>query len=62
MSRFTTNVLKLVSGSVIAQALGILLVPIITRLYSPADFGVFQLFIAISGILAVLSCFHINLL
>ncbi len=57
MSRFITNVLKLVSGSVIAQAVGILLVPIISRLYSPGDFGVFQVFVAISGILAVLSCF-----
>jgi lipopolysaccharide exporter len=61
MSRFITNVLKLVSGSVIAQALGILLVPIITRLYSPGDFGIFQLFLAISGILAVLSCLSYQL-
>lgn len=61
MSRFITNVLKLVSGSVIAQALGILLVPIITRLYSPGDFGVFQLLLAISGILAVLSCLSYQL-
>ena len=56
MSRFTTNVLKLVSGSVIAQALGILLVPIITRLYAPGDYGAFQVFLSISSILAVLSC------
>ena len=56
MSRFITNVLKLVSGSVIAQALGILLVPIITRLYSPGDYGAFQVFLSISSILAVLSC------
>ncbi|HOV81914.1 MAG TPA: oligosaccharide flippase family protein [Methanothrix sp.] len=61
MSRFITNVLKLVSGSVIAQALGILLVPIVTRLYSPGDFGVFQLLLAISGILAVLSCLSYQL-
>jgi len=61
MSRFITNVLKLVSGSVVAQALGILLLPIITRLYSPGDFGVFQLFLAISGILAVLSCLSYQL-
>lgn len=61
MSRFITNVLKLVSGSVIAQALGILLVPIISRLYSPGDFGVFQVFVAIAGILAVLSCLSYQL-
>ncbi len=61
MSRFTTNVLKLVSGSVIAQALGILLVPIITRLYSPGDYGAFQVFLSISSILAVLSCLSYQL-
>lgn len=56
MSRFITNVLKLISGSVLAQALGIVLIPIITRLYTPGDYGVFQLFISISGIIAVMSC------
>lgn len=61
MSRFITNVLKLVSGSVIAQALGIILIPIITRLYSPGDFGAFQTFLAISSILAVLSCLSYQL-
>ena len=61
MSRFITNVLKLVSGSVIAQALGILLVPIITRLYSPGDYGAFQVFLSISSILAVLSCLSYQL-
>lgn len=56
MSRFTTNVLKLVSGSVIAQVLGILLIPIITRLYAPEDYGAFLVFLSISSILVVLSC------
>lgn len=61
MSGFTTNVLKLVSGSIIAQALGIMLIPIITRLYSPGDYGVFQLFLSISIILAILSCLSYQL-
>lgn len=61
MSRFITNVLKLVSGSVIAQALGILLVPVVTRLYPPEDFGIFQILLAISGILVVLSCLSYQL-
>ncbi len=57
MSNFVTNVLKMVSGSVIAQALGVLLIPIITRIYSPNDFGIFQLILSISGILAIVSTF-----
>ena len=57
MSNFITNVLKLVSGSVTSQILSILLVPIITRIYSPDDFGISQLFISISGILVIFSTF-----
>lgn len=56
MSNFITNVIKLVSGSVIAQMLGVLLIPIITRLYAPDDYGIFQLFLSISSILAIVSC------
>lgn len=56
MSTFFTNVLKMVSGNVIAQIFVILLMPILTRLYSPGDFGVFQLFLSISTIITALSC------
>ena len=49
--------LKLVSGSVASQILGILLVPLVTRIYSPDDMGVFQLFVAVSGILVIFSTF-----
>lgn len=57
MSNFITNVLKLVSGSVASQILSILLIPIISRIYSPDDFGLFQLFMSISGILVIVSTF-----
>ncbi len=57
MSNFISNVLKLVSGSVTAQILGILLVPLITRIYSPDDLGIFQYFLSISGILIIFSTF-----
>ncbi len=57
MSNFISNVLKLVSGSVTSQILSILLVPLITRIYSPDDFGVFQIFLAVSGILVIFSTF-----
>lgn len=61
MSNFITNVLKLVSGSVTAQILSILLIPIITRIYNPDDFGIFQLFMSISGILVIVSTFSYQL-
>jgi O-antigen/teichoic acid export membrane protein len=61
MTAFFSNVLKLVSGSIVAQILGILLIPIITRIYSPDDFGVYQLFLSISGILVAFSCLSYQL-
>ncbi|WP_417449442.1 lipopolysaccharide biosynthesis protein [Kordiimonas sp.] len=48
---FVKNVLTLVSGTAIAQAIPILAAPVLTRLYTPADFGVYGLFTAISIIL-----------
>jgi lipopolysaccharide exporter len=51
MPTFLRNVLKLVSGSVIAQLIGFLLTPIITRIYLPGDFGILQLFLSISSII-----------
>jgi lipopolysaccharide exporter len=57
MSNFIANVLKLVSGSVASQVLAILLVPLVTRIYSPDDLGVFQLFVSVSGILVIFSTF-----
>ena len=56
MSSFLTNVLKLVSSNIIAQLIGILIVPILSRLYSPEDFGIYQLFLSISSIIVVFSC------
>lgn len=40
------------SGSAVAQAIGFLLAPVISRLFSPADFGVFGAFGAVTGVIA----------
>lgn len=49
-SDFNKNVLKLMTGTTIAQAIPVAISPILTRFYSPEDFGVLALFIAISAI------------
>jgi len=49
-SEFTRNVLTLMTGTTIAQAIPIAISPILTRLYSPKDFGVLALFVAITSI------------
>ncbi len=43
------------SGSVIAQILTILLIPIITRLYTPDDFGYFSIVLSIAAIIVIFS-------
>ena len=52
-SDFIKNVLVVMSGTTLAQALGFALSPIISRIYSPADFGVFGSFTAIVSVIAV---------
>jgi len=49
-SEFSRNVLTLMTGTTIAQAIPIAISPILTRIYTPKDFGVFSLFIAITSI------------
>ena len=50
-SEFNRNVLTLMTGTTIAQALPIAVTPILTRLYSPEEFGFFALFLATITIL-----------
>ena len=49
-SDFSRNVLTLMTGTTIAQAIPIAISPILTRLYTPEDFGVLALFVAITSI------------
>jgi len=49
-SEFSRNVLTLMTGTTVAQAIPIAVSPILTRIYTPEDFGVFALFIAITAI------------
>lgn len=49
------NVATLASGAALAQALPLLFAPLLTRLYSPADFGLLAVFVAWLSSLAVLA-------
>lgn len=53
-STYARNVITLMTGTAFAQALPIAVSPILTRLYTPADFGVFAIYMAIASILGVL--------
>lgn len=52
-SEIIKNSAKLLTASVIAQIIGLLVYPILTRLYSPEDFGLINLFLSIAGVLSL---------
>ena len=52
-STYTQNVLVLMAGTGVAQAIPIAISPILTRLYTPTEFGVFALYMAIVSIVSV---------
>ena len=54
-SEFSRNVLTLMTGTTIAQAIPIAISPILTRLYSPEDFGILALYMSIASLLAVVA-------
>ena len=54
-SDFARNVVTLMTGTAIAQAIPIAIMPILTRLYTPEDFGLLALFMALFSILSTIS-------
>ncbi len=52
---FTKNVLILMTGTAIAQAIPIAISPILTRIYTPEDFGVFALYLAVVSVFNVIA-------
>ena len=49
------NFTKLLSANVVAQVIGLVVYPILTRIYAPEDFGLLNLFLSIGNILVVLA-------
>lgn len=51
----------LVGGTAVAQIITVLALPILTRLYSPADFSVLAVYSAIQGIISVVACLRLEI-
>lgn len=49
------NTSRLFAANVLAQVIGLFVYPFLTRLYSESDFGLFNLFMSIGGVVAVVS-------
>lgn len=54
-SAYKKNILLLSGGRIVAQLIPILITPIITRVYSPEEFGLFAVFLTIVSFIAMIS-------
>ncbi len=54
-SEFSKNILTLVSGTAISQAIVLALSPVISRMYTPFEFGVFGTYMSIVSAIAIFS-------
>ena len=52
---FAKNALTLVSGSVVGQAIALLIYPLLTRLFSTEDLGVYATWLSVVDVLVLLS-------
>lgn len=53
--KFMGHVITLMTGAVVAQAVPILLSPVLTRIYSPEDFAAFAVFMAVNTVISVVA-------
>ncbi|MDI9559942.1 MAG: oligosaccharide flippase family protein [Pseudomonadota bacterium] len=58
---FFRNVITLMSGTALAQVIPVLLSPVLTRLYSPEQYGTLALFTSVVGIFSVAATFRYEL-
>lgn len=54
-SRFSRNAVVMITGTVIAQGIPLAISPILTRMFSPADFGVLALYMAAMSIASIIA-------
>lgn len=52
---YVMQIFTLMSGTLVAQLVMLAFVPILTRLYSPAEFGIYSLFFSVSNVLGMVS-------
>ena len=57
-SSFVKNMLVVMSGTVAAQLLTLALLPVVSRLFSPSDFGVYGAFNALLTVIAAAATLH----
>lgn len=58
--RFLTDVAKLSIGTLSGRLISFVVLPILTRIYSPAEFSILATYLAVLGTLSVTACFRID--
>ena len=54
-STYILHIVTLLSGTLISQIIMLVFIPILTRLYSPQEFGTYSLFLIVIGIIGLIS-------
>lgn len=60
-SDYATDIRKVATSAIFSQGLLLACTPILTRLYTPADFGVLAVFVSILGVVPVVACFRYDI-
>lgn len=58
---FLKAVSILVSGTIFAQLINFITLPLLTRIYSPSDFSIFAVFLSVVSILSTISCLRFEI-
>lgn len=53
---FLGDIARLISGTVIAQIVSFAVTPVLVRLYAPEHFGIYAVFVSITGIVTIVVC------
>lgn len=61
MRRGFGNVVKLMTATAVGQAIGFVAAPILSRLYTPDDFGVVGVFMSVASVLGVVAALRLEL-
>src|SRR5690606_4836704 len=59
-STFRKNFVRVAKANVLVQAISLLFAPILSRLYSPADYGVLAVFSSLLGLLAAFATWRFD--
>ena len=60
-NKYIKNIGVLTVGTALSQGLLVLVLPVLTRIYSPEDFNLLAIYVSILGLITVFSCLRYNL-